>query len=52
MPVKEWTCEQGESKQAKPKSFLPFMSLYRLPAEGVPQIRFGLKLWPPFVNFS
>ena len=42
MPVKEWTCQQGESKQAKSKSF-PFpCSFYRLPWEGIARLKVDL----------
>jgi hypothetical protein len=39
--MKEWTFRQGESKQAETEreNFLILCSLYRLPAEGVSQIK-------------
>lgn len=49
MPVKEWMGWQGKGSQAKKKKlFLLLLSLDRLPAEGVAQIKrvfFLLNIW-------
>jgi hypothetical protein len=43
--LKEWTCKQGTGKQANKEQKLPsFISLYRLSAEAVAQIRSALKI--------
>jgi hypothetical protein len=39
MPMKEWTFEQGEGKQAKSKKLPSSIMLHRLPTEGLIQIK-------------
>jgi hypothetical protein len=46
--MKVWTCQRGEYKQVKGKKLPSFMSLYRLSAESMAQIKglcSHLKIW-------
>lgn len=46
MPVKKWTCQQGEGNRQKTQAFF-FHALYGLLVQGVTHIRPGLKICLP-----